>query len=90
MIYKAKSRTVDNPSEARYDIRLVKQTHMRKYNTNHTTYYKIFFKDLESENMTYYFSQTHNTPTVHTCTKFQPSRPHSSWEICDEKFKCFN
>ena len=25
-------------------------------------------------------------PTVHVCTKFQSSRPHSSWEKCDEKF----
>ena len=25
--------------------------------------------------------------TVHVCTKFQSSRPHSSWEKCDEKFK---
>ena len=24
--------------------------------------------------------------TVHMCTKFQPSRPHSSWEKCDENF----
>ena len=24
--------------------------------------------------------------TVHVCTKFQCSRPHSSWEKCDEKF----
>ena len=23
---------------------------------------------------------------VHVCTKFQPSRPHSSWEKCDENF----
>ena len=26
--------------------------------------------------------------TVHVYTKFQPSRPHSSWEKCDEKFQC--
>ena len=26
-------------------------------------------------------------PTVHVCTKFQSSRPHSSWEKCDEKFQ---
>ena len=25
---------------------------------------------------------------VHMCTKFQPSRPHSSWEKCDKKFQC--
>ena len=25
-------------------------------------------------------------PTVHVCTKFQSSRPHSSREKCDEKF----
>ena len=25
-------------------------------------------------------------PIVHVCTKFQPSRPHSSWEKCDENF----
>ena len=25
-------------------------------------------------------------PTVHICIKFQPSRPHSSGEKCDEKF----
>ena len=24
--------------------------------------------------------------SVHVCTKFQPSRPHSFWEKCDEKF----
>ena len=24
--------------------------------------------------------------TVNVCTKFQSSRPHSSWEKCDEKF----
>ena len=29
---------------------------------------------------------TIHLPTVHVCTKFQPSRPHSSWEKCDEKF----
>ena len=29
---------------------------------------------------------TVHLPTVHTCTKFQPSRPHNSWEKCDEKF----
>ena len=29
---------------------------------------------------------TIHLPTVHMCTKFQPSRPHSSWEKCDEKF----
>ena len=28
-------------------------------------------------------------PTVHVCTKFQSSRPHSSWEKCDEKFQCW-
>ena len=27
-------------------------------------------------------------PTVHVCTKFQSSRPHSSRENCDEKFQC--
>ena len=27
---------------------------------------------------------------VHMCTKFQPSRLHSSWEKCDEKFQYFN
>ena len=26
--------------------------------------------------------------TVHVCTKFQPSRPHSSWEKCDKNFQC--
>ena len=26
-------------------------------------------------------------PTVHVCTKFQPSRPHSSWEKFDKKFQ---
>ena len=32
-------------------------------------------------------SGTHDTSaTVHVCTKFQSSRPHSSWEKCDEKF----
>ena len=25
--------------------------------------------------------------TVHMCTKFQPSKPHSSWEKCDEKLR---
>ena len=29
---------------------------------------------------------TIHLPTVHVCTKFQSSRPHSSWEKCDEKF----
>ena len=24
--------------------------------------------------------------TVHVCTKFQSSRPHSYWEKCDENF----
>ena len=28
-------------------------------------------------------------PTVHVCTKFQSSRPHSSWEKCDKKFQCW-
>ena len=28
-------------------------------------------------------------PTVFVCTKFQSSRPHSSWEKCDEKFQCW-
>ena len=27
--------------------------------------------------------------TVYVCTKFQSSRPHSSWEKCDEKFQCW-
>ena len=31
---------------------------------------------------------TMHLPTVHVCTKFQPSRPYSSWENCDEKFQC--
>ena len=31
---------------------------------------------------------TIHLPTVHMCTKFQPSRPHSSWEKIDEKFEC--
>ena len=31
---------------------------------------------------------TIHLPTVHVRTKFQPSRPHSSWEKCDEKFQC--
>ena len=29
---------------------------------------------------------TIHLPTVHVCTKFQSSRPHSSWEKYDEKF----
>ena len=28
-------------------------------------------------------------PTVHACTKFQSSRPHSSREKCDKKFQCW-
>ena len=28
-------------------------------------------------------------PTVYVCTKFQSSRPNSSWEKCDEKFQCW-
>ena len=28
-------------------------------------------------------------PTVHVCTKFQSSRPHSSWDKSDEKFQCW-
>ena len=28
-------------------------------------------------------------PTVHMCTKFQSSRPHSSREKCDKKFQCW-
>ena len=28
-------------------------------------------------------------PTVHVCTKFQSSRPHSSQEKCDQKFQCW-
>ena len=28
-------------------------------------------------------------PTVHMCTNFQSSRPHSSQEKCDEKFQCW-
>ena len=31
---------------------------------------------------------TIHLPTVHVCTKFQPSRPHSSWEKCNKKFLC--
>ena len=27
--------------------------------------------------------------TVYVCTKFQTSRPHSSWEKSDEKFQCW-
>ena len=27
-------------------------------------------------------------PTVYVYTKFQSSRPHSSWEKCHEKFQC--
>ena len=29
---------------------------------------------------------TIHLPTFHVCTKFQSSRPHSSWEKCDENF----
>ena len=29
---------------------------------------------------------TIHLPTIHMCTKFQSSRPHSSWEKCDENF----
>ena len=29
---------------------------------------------------------TIHQPIVHVCTKFQPFRPHSSWEKSDEKF----
>ena len=32
---------------------------------------------------------TIHLPTVHVRTKFQPSRPHSSWEKCDEKISMF-
>ena len=28
-------------------------------------------------------------PTVHVCTNFQPSRPQSSREKCDQKFQCW-
>ena len=28
-------------------------------------------------------------PTIHVCTNFQTSRPHSSRENCDEKFQCW-
>ena len=28
-------------------------------------------------------------PTVHVCTNFQYSRPHSSGEKCDKKFQCW-
>ena len=28
-------------------------------------------------------------PTVHKCTNFQSSRPHSSQEKCDNKFQCW-
>ena len=28
-------------------------------------------------------------PIVYGCTKFQSSRPHSSWEKSDEKFQCW-
>ena len=28
-------------------------------------------------------------PTVHVCTNFQSSRPHTSREKCDEKFQCW-
>ena len=31
---------------------------------------------------------TIHLPTVHVCTKFQTSRPHSSWEKCDKKLQC--
>ena len=27
-----------------------------------------------------------NLPSVQVCTKFQPSRPHSSWQKCDRHF----
>ena len=27
---------------------------------------------------------TIHLPIVHVCTKFQSSRPHSTWEKCDE------
>ena len=30
---------------------------------------------------------TMHLATVHMCTKFQSSRPRSSWEKCDEKFQ---
>ena len=32
---------------------------------------------------------TIHLPTVHVCTKFKSSRPHSSWEKCDKKFQCW-
>ena len=31
---------------------------------------------------------TKHPPIFHVCNKFQPSRPHSSGEKCDEKFSC--
>ena len=31
---------------------------------------------------------TIHPPIFHVCNKFEPSRPHSSWEKCDEKFSC--
>ena len=33
-------------------------------------------------------NKTH-LPTVYVCTKFQSFRPHSFWEKCDEKFRCW-
>ena len=32
---------------------------------------------------------TIHPPTVQVWSKFQPSRPHSSWQKCDEKFQCW-
>ena len=31
---------------------------------------------------------TIHAPIVHMCTKFQISRPHSSWDKCDKNYKC--
>ena len=28
-------------------------------------------------------------PSIYVCTKFLSSWPHSSWEMCDEKFQCW-
>ena len=41
---------------------------------------------VERTDLDFKISVALHPPIVHMCTKFQPSRPHSSWEKCDENF----
>ena len=59
---------------------------MKKFNVENWTERKMNkgMKKQQQPNLVYMI----HLSTVHACTNFQSSRPHSSLEKCDEKFQC--